>query len=453
MSTNNTNPSWSPKSWRSFKISQQPIYDNNISLDEVENSLASLPPLVNFDEIDRLSIKLKEVAEGKGFILQGGDCAESFSSCNEQNLKNYVRLFLQMNAVLMDSFRIPIVKIGRIAGQYAKPRSSDTEFVEGIEYPSYRGDIANGIELDAQIRKPDPSRMIEAYFRSAAVLNYIRSLTSSGFASLKNISKWNNDFLQNLPEGTSQEILNGFQETCSSIDKKLGFVETCSSLTSDISRADFYTSHEALLLNYEEPFVRKNPQTGKYYLLSAHTVWIGDRTRKLDQAHVEFLSGIENPVGIKVGPTTNIPELIEILDKVNPKNEKGRVILVVRMGNKLINELFPPILSEVVKSGRNVIWQSDPMHGNVEKSPSGYKTRYFNNILHEFKSFVEICKSHDVHPGGIHLEMTGNNVTECTGGVQNISDLDLNKSYHTHCDPRLNSVQALQLMFEVANDI
>ena len=441
---------WQKNSWHNFPIKQQPQYSENDlqSINGIKQRISQFPGIVSQSSIEKLRTDLAKVQNGKAFLLQGGDCAESFSGFNTKNLTNYFRLFLQMNAVLMEGFKKPVVKIGRIAGQYAKPRSADIEEKDGIQLPSYRGDIINSIEFTDEARKANPNKILETYFYSAATYNFIQSLARGGFASFENISKWNEEFLS---------IANGnedFEEIIKKINSHIQFFENCGYSLQDnhkLQQADFFTSHEALLLHYEEALVREH--NGKNYCLSADELWVGDRTRKITDAHVEFLRGIHNPVGIKVGPTTDIQELIEIIKTLNPTNEDGKIILITRMGKDKVNDLLPQIIAKVKKSNVGVVWQVDPMHGNIIKAQNGYKTRKVEDISSEIFSFFKIHQKLGTYASGVHLEMTGNDVTECLGGFQNIIDADLSKRYHTHCDPRLNSSQSLQIMLQLIKDV
>ncbi len=441
---------WQKDSWNQFPITQQPHYLNEDLplMNSIKERINSFPGVVSKSSIINLRKHLSKVQHGEAFILQGGDCAESFSGFNTHNITNYFRLFLQMNAVLMEGLRKPIVKIGRIAGQYAKPRSSDFEEKDGITLPSYRGDIINSIEFTHEARQPNPNRILDTYFYSAATYNFIQTLARSGFASLNNLSQWNDEFLASASKN------KGFENIINKINEHIVFFQSCghsSNGTQEIHQAEFFTSHEALLLHYEEALVRN--YSGNNYCLSADQLWIGERTRNITNAHIEFLRGIQNPIGIKVGPTTDVQELIDIIKILNPDNETGKVILISRMGASKINNVLPPIIESVQRSKVGVIWQADPMHGNIIKTDNGYKTRKVVDILSEISSFFKIHKSLGTYAGGVHLEMTGNDVTECLGGFQNIIDTDLSKRYHTHCDPRLNSSQSLQVMLQMVNDI
>lgn len=442
---------WSKSSWRDKPIKQQPEYGDLEKLNQTTSALSKFPGIVSFDEIDALKNELKLVQEGKSFILQGGDCAEAFANFSEQNIHNYLRLFLQMNAILMYGTLKNVVKIGRIAGQFAKPRSSNTEMIDGVMYQAYRGDIVNDINTTHEARQAEPGRILEAYFKSAATLNYIRALTHSGFASLNKIQEWNLEFLHETGQKNPK-----FEAIITGISSNLKFVEACKlDLASQAAfhQASFFTSHEALLLNYEEPLTRYNKLNGKHYCLSSHMLWIGDRTRSIKEGHVEFLRGVANPIGIKVGTTTDVKELIDILNVVNPSNESGKMILISRMGSQNIKKILPDIVKAVQDSGQNIIWQCDPMHGNTIKSDNGYKTRKVQDIVSEIEQFFDIHNSLSSYAGGVHLEMTGNNVTECLGGLQDIKEINLQERYHTHCDPRLNSIQSLEVAFLIADKL
>jgi len=438
---------WAKNSWRARPIKQQPNYSGReAELQNVENTLSQMPPLVDFEEIENLKRKLKMVQRGEAFILQGGDCAEAFDSLSEANVKNYLKTILQMNLVLMYGLKKPVVRIGRIAGQFAKPRSSDVEIINGVQYPAYRGDNVNDISIAN--RAADPQRLIAAYFNSVSKLNYIRSLTKCGFASFENVKKWNLNFINKMESSTQHD---NFAKITEDVYSYISFIKACNGgvLPHYLNEADFFTSHEALLLNYEECFTTKSPVNGLFYNLSAHTVWIGDRTRALNEAHVEFLRGLENPIGLKIGPSANFAEICEVIKVLNPQMQEGKIIAIVRMGREKINQKLPELLAELQKQGLKdkIILQSDPMHGNIVKSENNFKTRRFDDILFEIEAFFNITKSAGFYPGGIHLEMTGDNVTECTGGFENITEQDLAKRYHTHCDPRLNATQSIELAF------
>ncbi|HEO98789.1 MAG TPA: 3-deoxy-7-phosphoheptulonate synthase class II [Epsilonproteobacteria bacterium] len=443
--------SWTPSSWRAFPIKQQPTYTDQEALKAVEKELSSYPPLIFAGEARRLKEKLAAAGRGEAMLLQGGDCAESFSDFNAQSIKNLFRLMLQMNMVLMYSTGKPIVKVGRIAGQFAKPRSADFEEIDGVKLPSYRGDIINSIEFTEEARAPKPENMIRAYNQSAATLNLLRAFSRGGMADLKKVHQWNLDFIKDNPLGQK------YDELSDKIDSAMKFMSACG-LTSDImpqlQQTTVYTSHEALLLNYEEALTRLDSETGEYYDCSAHMLWIGDRTRDLKEAHIEYFRGIANPIGCKVGPSMGEDELIALIDALNPNNEEGRLNLIVRMGADKIREYFPKLLKRVRDEGRNVVWSCDPMHGNVEKSSTGFKTRDFANILSEVEQFFAIHKEMGTVGAGIHLEMTGNDVTECTGSTScAITAEGLASRYHTQCDPRLNASQALELAFMLSDTI
>ena len=440
--------SWSPSSWRDFPIKQQPVYEDKEELKRVEKELSTFPPLIFAGEARNLKESLALAGKGEAFIIQGGDCAESFGAFNADTIKNLFKLILQMSVVIAYSSGKPIVKIGRLAGQFAKPRSSDFEEKNGIKLPSYRGDIINDIAFTTEARKPDPHRMIKAYYHSAATMNLLRAFSRGGLADLNEVHRWNLDFIKNNPIGQKYE-----QISCQ-IDKAMKFLKAAgitSKNTPQLRQTVVYTSHEALLLNYEEALTRVDSITGDYYNTSAHMLWIGDRTRDINGAHIEYFRGIKNPIGCKIGPSMKPDELIELINALNPDNEEGKLNLIVRMGASKIDELFPPLLKAVRDANLNVVWTIDPMHGNVEKRPNGFKTRDFDNILAEVKSFLKIHKEHGTVAGGVHLEMTGENVTECTGSTSSpITVDDLSNRYHTQCDPRLNANQSLELAFMIA---
>ncbi len=441
---------WTKSSWRECEIKQQPNYKNTDKLKQVENELATLPPLVSSHSIMDLRSQLKDVAEGKAFLLQGGDCAESFAEFNTGNLCSFFRVILQMTMALMYGGGKPVVKVGRIAGQFAKPRSADTETIDGVELASYRGDMVNGMDFTEGERVPDPARLLKVYYQSAATINFLRQLATDGYASLENIERWNREFL----EGSSHR--KNFADLIERIKETVAFINACNLPTHSVEQlrtATFFTSHEALLLNYEEAFTNFNKDKQAWFARSAHMLWIGDRTRDLDEAHIEFLRGLENPIGIKVGPSMGADELITVIDKLNPRNEAGKLTLISRMGADKVSELLPPLIRKVKAEGRNVIWSCDPMHCNTIKSPNGYKTRQFNAILSELEDFFDIHKAEGTYAGGVHIEMTGQDVTECLGGAQAISELDLRDRYHTHCDPRLNASQSIELAFLIAKKL
>lgn len=443
--------SWSPSSWRDFPIKQQPEYQDKELLKKVEAELSSYPPLIFAGEARNLKEDLARVGRGEAFLLQGGDCAESFASFGADSIKNLFKLMLQMNMILMYSSGKRVIKVGRVAGQFAKPRSSDFEEKDGVKLPSYRGDIVNDVDFTSDARIPDPLKLIKAYNQSAATMNLLRAFSRGGMADLNEVHRWNLDFIREFPLGKK------YDELSEKIDRAMKFMAACgidSKNAPQLHQTTVYTSHEALLLNYEETLTRRDSITDDWYDCSAHMLWIGDRTRDLDGAHVEYFRGIKNPIGCKVGPSMQEDELIELIDALNPENEEGRLNLIVRMGADKVEEYFPKLLRRVKSEGKSVVWSCDPMHGNVEKSSSGYKTRDFENILREVKQFFKIHETEGTVAGGIHLEMTGENVTECTGSQSSaITDEDLGSRYHTQCDPRLNANQALELAFMISDTL
>ncbi|WP_321312623.1 class II 3-deoxy-7-phosphoheptulonate synthase [Halarcobacter sp.] len=442
---------WNPDSWRNFPIKQQPIYDDLEKLTKVEKELATYPPLIFAEEARRLKSQLADVSRGKAFLLQGGDCAESFNAFDANNIKDLFKVMMQMAVVLTFSGGCPVVKVGRIAGQFAKPRSSDYEEVNGIALPSYRGDIINDVGFSQKDRTPKPKRLLKAYNQSAATLNLLRAFARGGMADLHKVHAWNLDFVKDNALGEK------YDQLANKISETLKFMESCgitSENTNQLRETVLYTSHEALLLNYEEALTRKDSLTDDWYDCSAHMLWIGDRTRELDGAHLEYFRGIKNPIGCKVGPSMKEDELIKLIDALNPENEAGRLNLIVRMGHDKVADIFPNLLKKVESEGKNIVWSCDPMHGNVEKTDNGYKTRDFANILSEVKQFFQIHKAQGSVAGGIHLEMTGQNVTECTGSSSSaITAEGLSSRYHTQCDPRLNADQSLELAFMIAETL
>jgi len=441
---------WTPDSWRAKPILQVPDYPDQDKLKAVERELSGYPPLVFAGEARRLKAGLAKVARGEAFLLQSGDCAESFAEFHPDNIRDTFRVLLQMAIVLTFGAACPIVKVGRLAGQFAKPRSAPTETVDGVELPSYRGDIINAIEFDEVSREPDPARMLRAYNQAAATLNLLRAFAQGGFADLHRVHQWNMGFVADSPLGER------YQDLADRLDEALEFMAACG-LTSDtapqIAETDFFTSHEALLLPYEQSMTRVDSLTGDWYDTSAHMLWAGDRTRHLENAHLEFLRGIANPVASKVGPTTEADNLIKLIDILNPENEPGRLTLISRMGAGNVENHLPELIRRVKAEGREVVWSCDPMHGNTVKSGNGYKTRPFDQILQEVREFFEIHRAEGTHPGGVHFELTGQDVTECVGGAQAITEADLSNRYHTHCDPRLNAKQALELSFVLADSL
>ncbi len=441
---------WTPSSWRSFPIRQVPDYADAAALKTTEARLATFPPLVFAGEARKLKRKLAKVSEGKGFLLQGGDCAESFAEHQADNIRDFFRVFLQMAVVLTFAGGQPVVKVGRIAGQFAKPRSSDVEKQGDVELPSYRGDIINGIDFDAASREPDPERQIMAYRQSAATLNLLRAFAMGGYANLEHVHRWTLGYLRGSPQSER------YQHLADRISETLGFMRSCGinpDTTPQLKSTEFYTSHEALLLGFEEALTRVDSTSGEWYATSGHMLWIGDRTRQPDHAHLEFCRGVQNPIGLKCGPSLEADELIRLIDILNPANEAGRLTLIARFGAGKVEDHLPALIRKVEAEGRKVLWSCDPMHGNVIKASSGYKTRPFDAILSEVRDFLSIHRAEGTHAGGIHVEMTGQNVTECTGGAREVSDDDLADRYHTHCDPRLNADQALELAFLVAEEL
>ena len=440
-------PAWNVDSWRARPIKQQPNYPDAAAVTRAEQKLNNLPPLVSFDEIRQLKKELARAAHGEAFLLQGGDCAESFAEFSEANLQRFFKVLIQMTIALMYGAGSPVVKVGRIAGQFAKPRSDDMETINGASLPSYRGDMVNGMEFEAAARVPDPNRLIDVYYQSAATLNFLRSLARSGYAALPRVAKWNMDFVGSSPQGKH------FGEIVQRINDCLDFINATGmnlDATGELSEARFYTSHESLLLNYDACLTRLDKETGIHYSGSAHMLWIGDRTRNPDDAHVEFLRGVGNPIGCKVGPSMTPEDLIRLCDVLNPNNEAGRLTFIARMGAEKVEKFLPPLVRLLKEEGREVVWSCDPMHGNTIKSPNGYKTRKFTDILTEVRKFFAIHHAEGTRGSGVHFEMTGQDVTECLGGAQAISELELSDRYHTHCDPRLNASQSLELAFLIA---
>ena len=441
---------WKPNSWRNYPVVQMPTYPDESKVNSVEAKLSFKPPLVFAGEVQALKKSLALAEKGNAFILQGGDCAESFSQFSANGIRDTFKVLLQMAVILTYGSSIPIIKIGRIAGQFAKPRSSDVEIIDGIELPSYRGDMINDMEFNKTARQPDPQRLIDGYEQSAATLNLIRAFAQGGMANLEKVHEWTLGFLNNTPE------TDKYREIANRISESLNFMKACgltSSSVPQLRETDFFTSHEALLLNYEEALTREDTITAEkgWYATSAHLLWVGDRTRQFDHGHIEYLSGIQNPVGIKCGPSLEKDDLIRLLDKVNPNNETGKVVLICRMGSEKVNEHLPKLIKKIKANGKNVTWCCDPMHGNTIKASNGYKTRRVAEILNEVNNFFLVHKSEGTLPGGVHFEMTGSNVTECLGGANEVKESDLGSRYHTHCDPRLNGSQSLELAFLVSD--
>jgi 3-deoxy-7-phosphoheptulonate synthase len=441
---------WTPSSWRDFPIKQQPTYPNQELLKKIETELKAYPPLVFAGEVRSLRRHFSDISNGKGFLLQGGDCAESFSEFHADNIRDTFKVMLQMAIVMTFAGSKPVTKVGRMAGQFAKPRSSDTETIDGVELASYRGDIINGIDFTEAARVPDPERLVKAYNQASATQNLLRAFAQGGFADLKKVHKWNQDFVANSPLG---ERYQGIADKIAEGIDFMAAIGIDSSNTLSLRQTELYTSHEALLLNYEEAFTRIDSETGDWYDTSAHMLWIGDRTRQLDGAHIEYMRGIQNPIGVKAGPTMDPDELIRLIDAVNPTNDDSRLNVIVRMGADKVQDHLPALIKAVEREGRNVLWSCDPMHGNTIKASNGYKTRPVDSILTEVKQFFQVHKSEGTYAGGVHFEMTGKNVTECLGGAFQVSEEDLSSRYHTHCDPRLNADQALELAFLIADSL
>ncbi len=440
---------WTPESWRSKPIVQVPDYPDQKALADVESRLASYPPLVFAGEARKLKAQLADVSEGRGFLLQGGDCAESFAEHHADHIRDFFRAFLQMAVALTYGAQQPVVKVGRIAGQFAKPRSSNIEKKGDIELPSYRGDIINGIDFTAESRIPDPERQVKAYRQSAATLNLLRAFAQGGFANLDHVHQWMLGFVKDSPQG------HRYQEVADRISDALSFMRACGidpDTAPQLRSTDFFTSHEALLLGYEQALTRIDSTTGECYATSGHMLWIGDRTRQIDHAHVEFFRGIKNPIGLKCGPSLDPEELIRLIDVLNPENEAGRLTLITRFGHDKVFEHLPAMVRAVEREGKKVVWSCDPMHGNTITA-NGYKTRPFERILREVESFFAVHRAEGTHAGGVHVEMTGRDVTECTGGAHALSAEELGDRYHTHCDPRLNADQALELAFTIAENL
>lgn len=441
---------WNPSSWREKPILQQPVYPDKVELDRVLAELKNYPPLVFAGEARRLKEQLADVVEGNAFLLQGGDCAESFSEFHADNIRDTFKALMQMAVVMTFAGGVPVVKVGRLGGQFAKPRSSDTETIDGVTLDAYRGDIINGVEFTSKARIPDPKRMIQAYNQSAATQNLLRAFASGGMADLHRVHQWNLDFAQ------KSEVFEKYEKLAQDIDNSLQFMKACgitSKTYRNLRETDFYTSHEALLLPFEEAFTRKDSLTGEWYDTSAHMLWIGDRTRQLDSAHVEYLRGVNNPIGLKAGPSMNPDELVKLCNILNPNNEAGRLNIIVRMGADKVADGMPKLIRAIQKEGLKVLWSCDPMHGNTIKSSNNFKTRPVDAVLTEMKQFFQVHKSEGTFGGGVHLEMTGKNVTECIGGSFVVTEEDLSSRYHTHCDPRLNANQALELAFLIADTL
>ncbi|MFL2668801.1 MAG: class II 3-deoxy-7-phosphoheptulonate synthase [Alphaproteobacteria bacterium] len=438
---------WEPNSWRKKNIKQVPVYTDSAALEVAEKTLRNYPPLVFAGEARRLKSALADAAAGRAFLMQGGDCAESFAEFHPDNIRDTFRVLLQMSVVLTFAAHRPVIKVGRLAGQFAKPRSEPTEKQGDVELPSYRGDSVNGIEFEPEARNPDPQRMVRAYNQSAATLNLLRAFAQGGYADLHQVHRWTLGFVDKSPAG------DRYKDLAERLDDSLAFMAACgltSETTPQIRETEFYTSHEALLPAYEEAMTRIDSTSGEWYDTSAHMLWIGDRTRDPEDAHIEFLRGIGNPVGCKCGPTMDPDSLLRVIDTLNPENEAGRLTLITRMGSEGVEEHLPGLIRAVEREGRTVVWSCDPMHGNTIKADNGYKTRPFERVREEVERCFKVHKAEGTFLGGIHLELTGKDVTECVGGAQEITEEGLADRYHTHCDPRLNSDQSLELAFLIA---
>jgi 3-deoxy-7-phosphoheptulonate synthase len=443
-----TTSSWTPSSWRSRPARQLPVYADPQALAVAEERLAGWPALIFPGEISLLRQRLAAVARGEAFLLQGGDCAESFDEFGELPVESTFRVMLQMAVVLTYAAACPVVKVGRIAGQFAKPRSSDVETVDGVSLPSYRGDIINGSAFTSEARWPDPQRLLTAYSHSAGTLNLLRALAQGGFADLHEVHRWTADFVRSSPQGER------FEELAGRITQSLAFMEACgfdAAHAPQLHAVEFYTSHEALHLHYEEALTRRGRRDGSWYGGSAHLLWLGERTRALDGAHLEYLRGIDNPLGVKIGPTASADDVLRLLDALDPAQEPGRIVLISRMGSEHVATRLPPLVRAVRDAGRTPVWCCDPMHGNTVTSSNGYKTRDFERILHEVRGFFAVHAQEGTYPGGLHFEMTGQDVTECRGGAQALTDAALSSRYLSACDPRLNGSQSLELAFLVAD--
>jgi len=439
---------WSPTSWRTKPIQQQPEYPDAGALAQVEGTLAGYPPLVFAGEARELRRQFAEVTQGRAFLLQGGDCAESFAEFSATKIRDTFKVLLQMAIAMTFAAGCPVVKVGRMAGQFAKPRSSGNETVDGVTLPAYRGDIVNGIDFDEKSRVPDPQRLLQAYHQSTASLNLLRAFAQGGFADLHQVHQWNLDFIADAA------LTEKYSQLADRIDETLAFMRACGLENApQLRETSFFTAHEALLLNYEQALTRCDSLTGDWYDCSAHMLWIGDRTRQLDGAHVEFLRGVCNPIGVKVGPSMDPDELIRLIDILNPDDDPGRLNLIARMGADKVEQHLPRLVQAVRREGRQVLWSSDPMHGNTIKATSGYKTRDFERILSEVRQFFAVHRAEGSYAGGIHIEMTGQNVTECIGGSRAVTEESLSDRYHTHCDPRLNADQSLELAFLIADTL
>ena len=432
--------------WRTLPIAQQPQWPSSDAVQAASTELATLPPLVFAGEVDILRTRLASAARGEAFLLQGGDCAETFAAATANQIRDRVKTILQMAVVLTYGASMPVIKMGRMAGQFAKPRSSDTETRGDVTLPAYRGDVVNGYDFTEESRRPDPSRLVKGYHTAASTLNLIRAFTQGGFADLRQVHSWNQGFARN-PANVRYEQL------AREIDRAIKFMMACGADFEALKRTEFYTSHEGLLMDYERPMTRIDSRTGTPYNTSAHFVWIGERTRQLDGSHVDFLSRVRNPLGVKLGPTTTPGQLLDLVDKLDPEREPGRLTFITRMGADKIRDVLPPLLETIKASDATPLWVSDPMHGNGLTTPNGYKTRRFDDVVDEVKGFFEAHRAVGTYPGGIHIELTGDDVTECLGGSEQIDEATLATRYESLCDPRLNHLQSLELAFLVAEEL
>jgi len=448
VASSSASPSWTPDQWRRLTAAQQPDWPDSAHLERVLKAMSTMPPLVFAGEARNLTDRLAQVSRGEAFLLQAGDCAESFDAFSADTIRDKLKVILQMAVVLMYSSGVPVVKVGRIAGQFAKPRSADTETIGGVELPSFRGHIVNDIAFTESARTPDPDRLLTAYQQSASTLNLVRAFTNGGFADLSRVHAWNQEFVASSSQGQT------YEQIADEIDRALQFMKACG-IDSDteprLHNVDVWTSHEALILGYEEALTRQDSLTGDWYDCSAHMLWIGERTRQIDGAHVAFLAGVGNPIGCKVGPTTTPAEVVALCDALDPNHTPGRLTLISRMGADKVDAALPPLLEAVRDSGHPVVWACDPMHGNTFTAPSGRKTRHFDAVLTEIEGFFGAHSAAGTWPGGVHVELTGDDVTECLGGAEEILDADLDTRYETMCDPRLNGRQSLDLAFRVAD--
>lgn len=432
--------------WRQLPIKQQPQWDDSAEVNLVSQTLSALPPLVFAGEVDQLRDRLAAAARGEAFLLQGGDCAETFAGANADQIRNRVKTVLQMAVVLTYAAQMPVVKMGRMAGQFAKPRSSDTETRGDVTLPAYRGDIVNGFDFTPEARRADPQRMLQGYHTSASTLNLIRAFTQGGFADLREVHNWNKGFRSNPANAR-------YEQLASEIDRAIAFMSACGADFEALRRTEFFVSHEALLMDYERPLTRIDSRTGTPYDTSSHFLWIGERTRELDGAHVDFMSRVRNPIGVKLGPTTSPETMKQLIDKLDPNREPGRLTFITRMGAGTIRENLPPLLEAIKSMDALPLWITDPMHGNGMTTPTGYKTRRFDDVVDEVKGFFEAHREAGTFPGGIHVELTGDDVTECLGGSEQIDEADLATRYESLCDPRLNHMQSLELAFLVAEEL